>query len=225
MHEYFVEPSIKYADIIVSYYEGNEIAIDMIATKIKALFLEKKSKIALLSFLRYNNHCCNLKTKKNGDNTMNEEILLTKEGIKDLQEELDNLINVVRPEVIEELKEARAQGDLSENADYDAARNRQAEVEGRIKEIESLLTKAKEIKEVKSKTGIIKLGSTVTFTNLLINKKYELKIVGVVEANPFENTISNESPIAKAIIGKKVGDLVEIKEIQEPYKVKIITVE
>ncbi|WP_425378971.1 transcription elongation factor GreA [Spiroplasma endosymbiont of Polydrusus pterygomalis] len=156
---------------------------------------------------------------------MNEEILLTKEGIKDLQEELDNLINVVRPEVIEELKEARAQGDLSENADYDAARNRQAEVEGRIKEIESLLTKAKEIKEVKSKTGIIKLGSTVTFTNLLINKKYELKIVGVVEANPFENTISNESPIAKAIIGKKVGDLVEIKEIQEPYKVKIITVE
>ncbi|WP_374696674.1 transcription elongation factor GreA [Spiroplasma endosymbiont of Polydrusus formosus] len=156
---------------------------------------------------------------------MNEEILLTKEGIKDLQEELDNLINVVRPEVIEELKEARAQGDLSENADYDAARNRQAEVEGRIKEIESLLTKAKEIKEVKSKTGIIKLGSTVTFTNLLINKKYELKIVGVVEANPFENTISNESPIAKAIIGKKGGDLIEIKGIQEPYKVKILTVE
>ncbi|WP_338956125.1 transcription elongation factor GreA [Spiroplasma endosymbiont of Polydrusus cervinus] len=156
---------------------------------------------------------------------MNEEILLTKEGIKDLQEELDNLINVVRPKVIEELKEARAQGDLSENADYDAARNRQAEVEGRIKEIESLLTKAKEIKEVKSKTGIIKLGSTIFFTNLLINKKYELKIVGVVEANPFENTISNESPIAKAIIGKKVGDLVEIKGIQEPYKVKILTVE
>lgn len=86
---------------------------------------------------------------------MNEEILLTKEGIKDLQEELDNLINVIRPEVIEELKEARAQGDLSENADYDAARNRQAEVEGRIKEIESLLTKAKEIKEVKSKTELL----------------------------------------------------------------------
>lgn len=103
---------------------------------------------------------------------MNEKILLTKEGIKDLQEELDNLINIIRPAVIEELKEARAQGDLSENADYDAARNRQAEVEGRIKEIESLLTKAKEIKEVKSKTGIIKLGSKVTFTNLLINKNF-----------------------------------------------------
>ncbi|WP_425380602.1 transcription elongation factor GreA [Spiroplasma endosymbiont of Stenodema calcarata] len=156
---------------------------------------------------------------------MNEEILLTKEGIKDLQEELDNLINVVRPEVIEELKEARAQGDLSENADYDAARNRQAEVEGRIKEIESLLTKAKEIKEVKSKTGIIKLGSKVHFTNLLINKNFEIKIVGAVEANPFENTISNESPIAKAIIGQKVGDLVEIKGIQAPYKVKILAVE
>ncbi|KAF0851035.1 MAG: transcription elongation factor GreA [Spiroplasma poulsonii] len=156
---------------------------------------------------------------------MNEEILLTKEGIKDLQEELDNLINVIRPEVIEELKEARAQGDLSENADYDAARNRQAEVEGRIKEIESLLTKAKEIKEVKSKTGIIKLGSKVTFTNLLINKNFEIKIVGAVEANPFENTISNESPIAKAIIGQKMGDLVEIKGIQVPYKVKIVSVE
>lgn len=156
---------------------------------------------------------------------MNEEILLTKEGIKDLQEELDHLINIVRPEVIEELKEARAQGDLSENADYDSARNRQAEVEGRIKEIESLLTKAKEIKEVKSKTGVIKLGSKVVFTNLLINKNFEIKIVGAVEANPFENTISNESPIAKAILGQKLGDLIEIKGIQVPYKVKIISVE
>lgn len=155
---------------------------------------------------------------------MNKEILLTKEGIKELQKELDNLINFIRPEVIEELKEARTQGDLSENADYDAARNRQAEVEGRIKEIELLLIKAKEIKEVKSKTGIIKLGSTVTFINLLINKKYKLKIVGAFEANPFDNTISNESPISKAIIGKKVGDLVEIKGIQEPYNVKILIV-
>lgn len=155
---------------------------------------------------------------------MNEEILLTKDGINDLKEELNNLIIVVRPKVIEELKEARTQGDLSENADYDAARNRQAEVEGRIKEIELLLTKVKEIKEVKSKTGIIKLGSTVIFINLLINKKYEFKIVGDIEANPFENTISNESPIAKSIIGKKNGDLIEIKGIQEPYKIKILDV-
>nr|WP_236608001.1 transcription elongation factor GreA [Spiroplasma chrysopicola] len=154
----------------------------------------------------------------------NEEILLTKEGIKDLQAELDNLINTVRPQVIEELKEARAQGDLSENADYDAARNRQAEVEGRIKQIEGLLTKAKEIKEVKSKAGVIKLGSKVTFTNLLLKKDFEIKIVGAVEANPFENTISNESPIAKAIIGKKVGETVEIKGIQTPYKVTIVSV-
>ncbi|AGM26016.1 transcription elongation factor GreA [Spiroplasma syrphidicola EA-1] len=154
----------------------------------------------------------------------NEEILLTKEGIKDLQAELDNLINIVRPQVIEELKEARAQGDLSENADYDAARNRQAEVEGRIKQIEGLLTKAKEIKEVKSKAGVIKLGSKVTFTNLLLKKDFEIKIVGAVEANPFENTISNESPIAKAIIGKKVGETVEIKGIQTPYKVTIVSV-
>ena len=157
--------------------------------------------------------------------SINEEILLTKEGMEELKAELNNLINVIRPAVIEELKEARAQGDLSENADYDAARNRQAEVEGRIKEIESFLTKAKEIKEVKSKTGVIKLGNKVSFTNLAINKDFEIKIVGAVEANPFENTVSNESPIAKAIIGKKVGDIVEIKGIQAPYKISINNVE
>lgn len=150
-----------------------------------------------------------------------QKILLTKEGIKDLKKELFNLINYVRPNVIEELKEAREQGDLSENADYDAARNRQAEVEGRIKEIESLLIKAKEIKETKSKTGIIKLGSKIDFTNLTINVKNTIKIVGIVESNPFENTVSNESPIAQAILGKKIGDIIEIKGIQNPYKIII----
>ncbi|ATX71410.1 transcription elongation factor GreA [Spiroplasma clarkii] len=152
---------------------------------------------------------------------MDKEIILTNEGLEKLQNELQHLLNIVRPQVIQELVEARAQGDLSENADYDAARNRQAEVEARIKEIETMLSKVKIIDEKDKKTFGAKIGSTVSFTNLKTNKEFAVKIVGAIEADPFENKISNESPLAKAMIGYDVNETVEVRELKEPYKIKI----
>ncbi len=157
-------------------------------------------------------------------------ILLTKEGEKNLRDELNHLINKVRPEVIQELKEARAQGDLSENADYDAARNRQAEVEARIQEIESSLNHVKIIRKSIKNPEKIKLGSEVVYAKLdhklkIFDKKQKIKIVGAVEADPFKGLVSNESPIAKAIINKTIGDIVEVKTIKLTYKLKIISID
>ncbi|QHX36042.1 transcription elongation factor GreA [Spiroplasma sp. TIUS-1] len=154
---------------------------------------------------------------------MDNAVILTKEGLKQLEIELDNLITVVRPKVIEELVEARAQGDLSENADYDAARNRQAEVEARIKELEAQIRKASIIDEKKStsKEKLVAVGTEVELLNKKNKKTYTFYIVGPIEADPFLNKISNESPIAEAILGKKVGDVVKIKNIQQPYEIQI----
>ncbi|ATZ21312.1 transcription elongation factor GreA [Mesoplasma tabanidae] len=152
---------------------------------------------------------------------MAKEIILTQEGIEELKQELKHLLEVVRPEVIEELVEARNQGDLSENADYDAARNRQAEVEARIKELETMISKAKLIEDSSTTDGAIKIGSKVQFIMLNTKQEREVKIVGAVEADPFKGLISNESPIAKAILGKKVGESVEVKDINAPYSIEI----
>ncbi|KAF5279613.1 hypothetical protein FQR65_LT15361 [Abscondita terminalis] len=177
----------------------------------------KGAKVSTNEFRKYN--------LSKGVFKMNEkEIILTAEGLEELKIELTHLINVVRPEVIEELVEARAHGDLSENADYDAARNRQAEVEARIKELEAVISKAKVIDEKSESKGDIKVGSTVTFKNLNTNQEATMKIVGAIEADPFRNHISNESPLAKSMLGHLAGDTVEVKEVKEPYKIKISTV-
>lgn len=155
---------------------------------------------------------------------MDKEIILTNEGLQELKDNLHHLLNVVRPQVIQELVEARAQGDLSENADYDAARNRQAEVEARIKDIETMLAKVKIIDEKDKKVSGVKIGSTVQLHNLKTNKEFIIKIVGVIEADPFENKISNESPLAKAIIGHDVDEVLEVRDLKEPYKIKIMSI-
>lgn len=153
---------------------------------------------------------------------MEKEIILTAEGLQELRDELKNLIEVVRPQVIEELVEARNQGDLSENADYDAARNRQAEVEARIKELEATVIKAKVI-DVNGHKGKVAIGSTVAFERLKGKKvPMTVKIVGGIEADPFQNMISNESPLAKAMLGHKKEDIVEVREVVDPYKIKIL---
>ena len=122
------------------------------------------------------------------------------------------------------LKLARAQGDLSENADYDAARNDQAEIEGRIKELEYMLDHAKIIDEKKEK-GVVGLGSTVKIAYVDDDDdEEEYKIVGSLEANPFENKISNESPIGLAILGKKVGEIVNVESPNGSYAVKVLSV-
>ncbi len=150
-----------------------------------------------------------------------EKIELTKEGEAKLTKELRHLIDIDRPEVLDQLAAARAQGDLSENADYDAARNKQAEVEARIKEIENILANAKIIEEKKQTSKLVALGSTVEIKDLSDNTKATYTIVGTVEANPTKGLISNVSPLGKAIIGKKVGDVCVVRVARE-YKVEIL---
>ena len=146
---------------------------------------------------------------------------LTKEGKAKLEAELRHLIDVDREEVKAQLKEARAQGDLSENADYDAARARQAEVEGRITEIENILANAEIIAEKKGDSKKVGLGSTVEVEYLELGKKGTYTIVGSVESDPFQGKISNDCPLGAALIGKKEGDIIDVKG-NKPYQVKII---
>ena len=147
---------------------------------------------------------------------------LTEEGLNDLKKELDYLKNERRPEVIQALKEARALGDLSENADYDAARAEQAEVEGKIASIETMLENAEVIKDVN--TNKVSIGTTVTLKYLEDDEVDTYTIVGSKEADPFDNKISNESPIAKAIIGAKKGELVTVDSPNGKYQVEILEI-
>ena len=153
---------------------------------------------------------------------MEEKFYVTEEGLSDLKEELSTLIHVTREEVIEELKAARAQGDLSENADYDAARDHQAKVEARIKELEHLIKNAEVITETK-KTNYVRIGSTVDIQELDTMNKLTYKIVGSVEADPLNGLLSNVTPLAEAIMDQKVNDVVTVK-VDSPYDVKILKI-
>ncbi len=148
--------------------------------------------------------------------------LLTKEGLNTLQAELKKLKEEDRARVIEELKDARAQGDLSENADYDAARNKQAQIENRIAEIEAIISNHEIITENKKKGKVVN-GSTVTVKDLSRNEIATYTIVGPVEANPANGKISNESPVALAIMNCMKGDKVIIK-VKKPYEIEIIEI-
>ena len=149
---------------------------------------------------------------------MKEEIILTPEGYLELETELNELKTVVRPRVIKDLKDARAQGDLSENADYDAARNEQAIVEAKIQELEYKLEHAEIIDN--SDKNIVNLGSTVTIS-YDDGETEEYKLVGSMEADPFENKISNESPLGIALLKHKIGDVVEVASPNGGYNIKI----
>ncbi len=150
-------------------------------------------------------------------------VFLTQEGYDEIKEELENLINVKRPENIIAIKEARALGDLSENADYDAARNEQAEIEARIKKLEAIVENVEIIDEVT--TDEVGLGNTVKISYIDDeDDEDEYKIVGSQEADPFESKISNESPIAKALLGHKVGDVVSVESPNGSYEIKIVEI-
>ncbi|MCL4531477.1 MAG: transcription elongation factor GreA [Chloroflexi bacterium] len=149
---------------------------------------------------------------------------LTKEGFQKLQEELDHLRTAKRQEVAERLHEAMEGGELIENAEYEAAKNEQAFVEGRIQELEILLASAHLIEEDdKNHKGVIAIGSTVTIQEQGFEEE-KFTIVGAAEANPREGKISNESPIGKAILGHKVSDVVPVETPNGTYKVKILKV-
>ena len=150
------------------------------------------------------------------------ELFLTQQGLDELKKELDELIQVKRPEVINALKDARAQGDLSENAEYDAARNEQAIVESRIRELEAMIEKAVIITKVD--TDVVSIGTKVTLEYVDEEEEEEYSIVGSSEADPFANKISNESPIAKAIMGLKVGSVVSVESPNGKYDVKILAI-
>ncbi len=154
----------------------------------------------------------------------NKKYSLTKEGKEKLQAEYDDLINVKRPEIIRQISEARAEGDLSENADYDAAKAQQGIIESRINQIKDILEHAEIIdnndKAVQD-SNKVSIGKEVTIKLLANNKEKSYKIVGTIEADPFNNFISNDSPIAKALIGHGVGEVIEIRGIENPYEVKI----
>lgn len=148
---------------------------------------------------------------------------LTEDGLKDLQEEYNYLIHVVREEITEELKAARAQGDLSENADYDAARDRQARNEARIRDIESILSNYEIIETKKGGNKTVKIGSSVKLEFMDTKEVMTFKIVGTTEADPLNGKLSNVSPLAEAILERKVGSVVNV-DVDEPYKVTILSV-
>lgn len=152
-----------------------------------------------------------------------EKVLLTKSGIEKLRQERDLLVNVERPQVIADLQAARAQGDLSENADYDAARERQAEVEARIKEIDVMLANAELIDEDDIDLKVVRPGMSVRMLDLADNEENEYVIVGSFETDPDNGKISNECPLAKAILGHGAGEVVTVM-VEEPYQVKILEI-
>ena len=138
------------------------------------------------------------------------EVLLTKEGKEELEKRLEYLKLEKRAEITERIKTAREFGDLSENAEYDAAKNEQAMIEGEILEIETKLKHAVIIKESASKKGMVSLGSKVDFIDEDTKEAYTYEIVGTTESDVEQGRISNESPIGNALLGKKVGDHVNV---------------
>lgn len=150
-----------------------------------------------------------------------EKIYLTQESYTQYTERLKFLQEVARPQVIEEIKEARNQGDLSENAEYDSARDKQAAIENEILEIQHILENYEIIKAASSAT--VHLGSTVDIISLSDDKISKIIIVGSLDADPFSGKISNTSPLARALIGRKVEDVVEV-EAPKKYKIKILSI-
>lgn len=150
--------------------------------------------------------------------------ILTYAGLKALEDELENLRVVKRKEVAEKIKEAREQGDLSENAEYDAAKDEQRDMEARIEEIEQILKNAVVIDE-KFEKGVISLGCLVTLEDISLGREVTYHIVGSTEADILQNKISNEAPIGKALLGKKIGDVVQVEGVDQVNEFRVIDVQ
>lgn len=141
---------------------------------------------------------------------MSDEILLTQEGYDKIVAEHEELVAVRRREVAERIKEALSYGDISENAEYDAAKNEQADLEERIHKLETMMRKAKIINEDEVAGDTVSVGKKVVVMETVTKEKSEFVIVGSTEADPFEGKISNESPVGGALIGRKIGEIVEV---------------
>ncbi len=149
---------------------------------------------------------------------------LTEEGLKKIKDELEHIKSVERPENIVALQEARAQGDLSENADYDAARNDQVRIEQRIVELETILKNHTII--TTTQTNVVSAGTTIKILNKSTEKEEMYHIVGTIEADPFADKISNECPFGQAVLGSKVGDVRTVRtENRKDYDIEILSIE
>ena len=150
--------------------------------------------------------------------------ILTPDGLKALEDELQELKVVRRKEIAQKIKEAREQGDLSENAEYDAAKDEQRDMEARIEEIEKILKNAVVIDE-KFETGVISLGCHVLLEDISLGKEVTYHIVGSTEADILQNKVSNEAPIGRALLGKKIGDVVSVEGINQVNDFRVIDVQ
>lgn len=150
--------------------------------------------------------------------------VLTSEGLRKLEEELDFLKTVRRKEVAEKIKEARAFGDISENSEYDEAKNEQAELEARINKLETIVRNSVVVDESEIDMEHVSIGTVVKLLDYEFNEEVEYTIVGATEADPFENKISNDSPIGKALLGKAVGEVVEAVIPDGTIKMKILDI-
>lgn len=151
--------------------------------------------------------------------------ILTYEGLKRYEDELENLKVVRRKEVAEKIKEARAQGDLSENAEYDAAKDEQRDIEARIEELEKILKNAEVVVEEDVDLEKINIGCRVKIHDFDFDEDVEYKIVGSTEANSLEGKISNESPVGRALIGAKKGQTVEVETQAGVFKYKVLEIQ
>lgn len=151
-------------------------------------------------------------------------VLLTYEGIKKLEAELEHLKTARRNDVAEKLKEARAQGDLSENAEYDAAKEEQAEIEVRIVEVENMLKNAIVIDAEEGSNEVVKPGYKVRLYDHTFEEEVDYLIVGSTEADPMNGKISNESPVGMALLNHKVGDIVEVETTDGVDKYEILSI-
>ena len=151
-------------------------------------------------------------------------IKITDDGLKKLEAELETLKTEGRADIAEKIKIARGYGDLSENSEYDEAKNEQAKIEARIVEIESMLKNIEIIKDIKGKAKSVVIGVTVKVQDLEYGDEDEYRVVGSTEADPRNGKISDESPVGKALLGKKVGDEVSVEAPGGDFKLKIIDI-
>ena len=151
--------------------------------------------------------------------------ILTYEGLKKYEDELQNLKVNKRQEVAQKIKEAREQGDLSENAEYDAAKDEQRDIEARIEELEKILKNAEVVDEDEVDLERINIGCRVKILDVEYNEELEYKIVGSTEANSLKGKISNESPVGKALIGTKVGDVINVETPAGVFQYKVLEIQ
>lgn len=154
----------------------------------------------------------------------NKEILVTAEGLKELEDELDLLKSQKRADIAEQIKEARSHGDLSENAEYDEAMNAQAQLEARISDIEATLKHVRIIDNSDVNTDTVQIGTTVRVLDMEFDEEDEYKIVGSTEADPMKGLISDESPVGKGLIDHLAGEVVEIETPGGIQKYKILSI-